>query len=207
VTYVPAILAPTPAPTPSSAHSWSFLDWWSFLGTLFTVIGLILALIGLAIARRQIRKAIDAAEASLRTARLMAQQQMRLRLANLADIRSRIEQCARAGDNDEMLRLLDDWARLASEVCGYVERFESTSGMEDNDIMAQLGLAGEPTSPLARLQEALVGSISSAKQARPGLENARLSRPPKALTTKCRELIWEAVLEADRFQGQLQLQT
>ena|SRR5580658_108183 len=110
--------------TPSSTPPWGFLDWWSFFGTLATLVGLILALAGLYVALKQIQRTLDATRASAVTAVRMSRQQLNLLLANLTGTQAHIEQAVESGDITQILVLLDSWMRLASEVTGFMEQFE-----------------------------------------------------------------------------------
>jgi hypothetical protein len=196
--------------TPSSTPPWGFLDWWSFFGTLATLVGLILALAGLYVALKQIQRTLDATRASAVTAVRMSRQQLNLLLANLTGTQAHIEQAVESGDITQILVLLDSWMRLASEVTGFMEQFElPIAQVGTAAIMSQLGLehktnGASADSQYVRLQVMLVGSISSAKQTRPSIERARSGARLRAITSAWRDSVREVVLESAQFQGQMQ---
>jgi hypothetical protein len=202
------VIAVRPPPLSASAAPWSFLDWWSFLGTLATLIGLLLALAGLYVAIKQIQKTLNATKASVVTAVEVSRRQLISLLDRLTDTRTRIEQSAQSGNRAEMLSLLDTWMLLASELRGFIEQFElpvARSGTEN--IRSNLGLDkisdSKHDDSYNRLQTVLVGSISSAKRARPGVERIQDGADLATRTVAWRNSVMRVVNEAAQFRGQM----
>jgi hypothetical protein len=207
------LVVPQKSTPPAIAHGWGFLDWWSFIGTIATLVGLILALYGLYIAVKQIKQTISAAIASANTARNMWQQQLGSRLIDLKKIRNRIENCAPTGNREEMRALLNEWMELASEVYGIIESvtfpvqnagadLRSDLGLDDND-----GTLTQSATPLyTQLATKLNGSMSATRTALSQVETARRNRILANLTRTCREKISEVIVESARFQVGLNAQ-
>jgi hypothetical protein len=207
------MLVPPGSPTPPSIHGWGFLDWWSFIGTLATLVGLIFALIGLYVAVKQIKKTISAAIASTNTARNIWHQQLSRRLGDLKESCERIDKCAHGDNREEMCSLLSEWMQLASEAYGMVERFIFPRPSAGTDFRSDLGLnendnpSERPMAPsYGQLATKLNGSISATKTALSQVETARRSRALTNLTRSCREMISDVVVESARFQVGLSTQ-
>lgn len=197
----------SPSSASSSSPAWGFLDWWSFLGTLGTLIGLIFALIGLYVAIKQIAKTLNATKASVITAVEMSRQQLGILLGRLTETQSRIEQSVQLGNRDELLTLIDAWMRMASELTGFIEQFELPIAKQGTDeIMSQLGLMKGSSirrDPYQRLQTVLVGSISSAKITRHNIEQMQSKVKLATPTIAWRSSVRDVVLEGAQFQGQM----
>jgi hypothetical protein len=177
------------------------------------MIGLILALIGLYVAVKQIKQTINAAIASADTARNMWQQQLGRRLVDLKETYDQIEKCAYTDNRLEMRRLLNEWLRLASEVHAIIERVIFPGLTAGTDFMSDLGLnrngktSVESIAPqFAQFAAILNGSISAARTASSQLEIARRNRTLVNLTRTCREKISEVIVESARFQFELNAQ-
>jgi hypothetical protein len=189
----------------SATNGWSFLDWWSFIGTLATLIGLALALIGLYIAYKQIKNAITTAIASSNTAHGMWQLQLGRCLVNLKEVSGSIDRCVRTNNRDEMNQLLHNWMEIANEAYGLIERFVSPNSSAGTDFRSDLGLnrndrtsISSDMSSYEELAAKLNGSISAARVARSQVETTR--RRLAGVTQTCRDKISEIIVDSARFQ-------
>jgi hypothetical protein len=206
---VAVLLAITLADTPlasAAAERWTFLDWWSFFGTLATVAGLILGFLGVYIAIRQINKTLGATAAAASTARGMWQHQLSSRLSKLTEVRDRIEKCARTDDREEMRRLLDEWVLVAKEAQGIIAQFDAPQRASSTDYMSELGLAkdssaAESGSQYATMASALTGAASAARNALRVIDRSSASNKALLdLTRVCRNKISDVVDESAGFQ-------
>lgn len=181
------------------------LDWWSFSGTLATLVGLGLTFVALYLSIKQLKRTLDATRASMETALKMSQEQLGLLLEDLAAIRSRIEDCAESDHRKNMLDLLDTWMHDASEVTGYMEPLHARNDKVDVQLLkAQLALidrSGREADPYSPLYSMLIDSISSAKNTRPKVEQARRGSKLAAMTAVWRASVTDVVNEAAKLQG------